>query len=235
MKLGWLRRRQIWVFFGVGLLLVLAFSQLPLETWSLEVRDWLKTLGIWAIPAFVLIYVLMSVLCLPNVVLMLIAGTLFGIVSGIVAVSTADTLSAVVCYALGRTIARKRVKRLMNRYPGFAQLDRAVGKNGWKILLLSRLSPVVPSNILNYGFSCTKVNFWQYFFFTWLGMLPVIGLYVYLGYFGSTLIGSSQSPGAYVLQACGLIAALCAAIYTTRLAKTALSRAGQPEPDSEQV
>ncbi|GAB4386507.1 MAG: hypothetical protein Kow00121_53260 [Elainellaceae cyanobacterium] len=187
------------------------------------IDDWLKSLGFWAFPAFVGLYAVLSVLGIPNIILMLLAGTLFGLPIGVLLVSIADTIGAAACYGVGRTIARQRIKRWMAKNPNFAQLDHAVAEKGWKIILFSRLSPIIPSNILNYGFSCTKINFWQYLFFTWLGMLPIIGLYVYLGYFGMNMMGSSREAGSIALQTGGLVATIAVAVYTTRLAKSALS------------
>lgn len=198
-------------------------SQLPLSDWFTRLKGWLETLGPWAMPAFIGMYLLATILGLPNLVFMLVAGTLFGAVNGVISVSIADTLGAIACFLVGRTIARKRIKRWISKHPTFAQLDHAVGKKGWKILLLTRLSPLVPSNVLNYGFSCTKVNFWQYCFFSWLGMLPVILLYVYLGSFGLSLFTGNLTPQKLALQAVGLAVTIVMAIYTTRFAKKALT------------
>lgn len=233
---AWLRRNKflLLILAGVLIAILLATSTLPLKEWSVGLNEWLRSLGWWAVPAFIVIYVLASVVGLPNIALILVAGTVFGLVVGIASVSVADTLGAVVCFGLGRTVARKRVKKLMQRYPTFGQLDRAIAKKGWKILLLSRLSPIIPSNVLNYGFSCTKVNFWQYFFFTWLGMIPVIALYVYIGYFGTSIIGGENSPRSLILQGGGLLATAGVAIYTTRLAKTVLSQAENEKAANEE-
>jgi uncharacterized membrane protein YdjX (TVP38/TMEM64 family) len=222
---AWLRRKKslLLICAGVLIAIILITSALPLKEWSFELNEWLRSLGWWAIPAFILIYILASVVGLPNIALILLAGTVFGLAVGIASASVADTLGAIVCFGLGRTIARKRVKKLMQRYPTFGQLDQAIAQKGWKILLLSRLSPIIPSNVLNYGFSCTKVNFWQYFFFTWLGMIPVIALYVYIGYFGTSIIGGNN-PRSLMFQGGGLLATAGVALYTTRLAKAALSQ-----------
>jgi uncharacterized membrane protein YdjX (TVP38/TMEM64 family) len=220
---GLLRAKKFWMFLLAGVLLAVVASNLPLQDWIVLVKDWIVTLGFWAIPGFVLVYLLATILCLPNVLLMLIGGTLFGLGKGIIAVSIADTMGAVACFFIGRTIARKRVKNWMCKNPKFAQLDHAVNQKGWKILLLTRLSPLLPSNLLNYGFSCTKVNFWQYCFFSWLGMLPVIALYVYLGSFGTSIFNSELTPEKLVWQGIGLLITLATTIYTTYFARKALS------------
>lgn len=222
-KLNWLKSRRVLLLLAGVLLLVLLGKILPLQAWLGAIQDWLITLGHWAMPAFILVYLIATVVGLPNILLILIAGTLFGLIEGIVAVSIADTLGAIVCFWVGRTIARKRIKQWMKKHPKFAQLDDAVSQKGWKILLLTRLSPLVPSNVLNYGFSCTKVNFWQYCFFSWLGMLPIIGLYVYGGIFGTSLLQGGLTAGKLTLQGIGLGITILAAFYTTRLTKKSLN------------
>jgi uncharacterized membrane protein YdjX (TVP38/TMEM64 family) len=223
MNVSWLRRKRFWMMVLVVALLVLLGSILPIQSWLGAVKDWLVTLGVWAMPAFISVYLLFTVVGLPNVILMLIAGTLFGLGKGIISVSIADTLGAIACFFIGRTIARKRIKRWIKKHPKFAHLDQAVNKKGWKILLLTRLSPLMPSSVLNYGFSCTKVNFWQYCFFSWLGMLPVVILYVYMGSFGSFLLQGEMTPGKLALQSVGLIVTIATAFYTTRFTQRALT------------
>jgi uncharacterized membrane protein YdjX (TVP38/TMEM64 family) len=204
-------------------LIVLAVTYFPAITFFKAVNLWIKSLGIWGIPAFTFVYVLISILAIPRIALILIAGTIFGVVNGIITVSVSDVLGASACYLVGRTVALKRVIKLKRRFPRLKKIDRAVVEQGWKVLLFSRLSPMIPSNILNYGFSCTRVNFWQYLFFTWLGMLPIIFYYVNLGYFGADLFGGKNSIETTLFQAGGIIATIFIAFYTTRLAKQVLS------------
>jgi len=223
MKINWLRSRKFWLFIFCGILLALVGSRLPLKEWFVIVANWLFKLGPNAIPAFSVIYLIATIFGFPNILLILVAGTTFGLVKGIITVSIADTLGGIICFLLGRTIARKHIKKWISKHPSFVQLDHAVGQKGWKILLLTRLSPLVPSNILNYGFSCTKVNFWQYCFFSWLGMLPMISLYVYLGSFGVSLLQEGLTPRKIALQSMGLILAIGAVVYTTHVTQKALT------------
>lgn len=222
MTMGWLRSRRVWLFVLVGILIAVVGSILPVKEWVFAMRTWLITLGPWAMPAFILIYLLATIFGLPNILLILIAGTLFDLVKAVILVSIADTLGAIACFLIGRTFARQFVKRLMSKHQNLSQLDHAVGHKGWKILLLTRLSPLVPSNVLNYGFSCTKVNFWQYCFFSWLGMLPVIVLYVYLASFSTFVFSDKLTPSKLALQTVGLLVTIGTALYTTRFARRAL-------------
>ncbi len=224
MKLNWLRSRKFWLFVLCGILIAILGSQLPLQDWFTSLKNGIKTLGLLASPVFILLYLMATIVGLPNILLILAAGSLFGLGQGIILVSIADTLGAIACFLIGRTVARDRIKRWLSKHPNLSQLDHAVGHKGWKILLLTRLSPLVPSNLLNYGFSCTKVNFWQYCFFSWLGMLPVIALYVYVGAFGMRLLShDGLTPGKIALQLVGVVLAIGAAAYATRLTRQALT------------
>ncbi|WP_052050904.1 TVP38/TMEM64 family protein [Leptolyngbya sp. KIOST-1] len=230
MKLTIFRSRRFWLLVLGGLGLALLGSQLPLQDWFVGAYNWLSGLGPVAIPAFIAVYVLATVVGLPNIVLILVAGAVFGL-KGIAVASVADLLGAIACYGVGRTLARDRIKRWVRKKPNFSRLDHAVGQEGWKILLLTRLSPLVPSNILNYGFSCTRVNFWQYCFFSWVGMLPVITLYVYLGSLGLALFQDELSASNLALQGGGVALALSAGWYTTSLTRKALNPSGDDSSD----
>lgn len=223
-KLNWLRNKKTWLILVIVGVAILLISVLPLNNWLTSLKDWLLTFGFWAMPMFVGVYVLAAIAGLPNIILILAAGTLFGLVQGIIDASIADVVSVGACYLIGRTVARQQIKKIVARDTRFSQLDQALAEKAWKIILLTRLSPILPSNVLNYGFSLTKVSFWQYLFFSWLGMLPIIILYVYIGAFGATLADVNKNPANLVLQVVGLIITSLGMVYVTRRAKAILSQ-----------
>lgn len=193
------------------------------QEWLFQANNWLGSLGSLAFPAFIGIYILATLVGLPAIFLFLAAGSLFGFVPGLILVSLADTLSVATCYVLGRKVARKTVSKWVEQRPQWSKFDSVVAEKGWKIVFLTRLSPIVPSNVLNYGFSLTKINFWQYLFVSWLGMLPVISLYVYLASVGINLLSGNQNdPKQIVASAIGFVTALMAIAYTTKLMHSSL-------------
>lgn len=193
------------------------------QEWLLQANHWLSSLGYFAYPAFLSIYLCATLVGLPAIFLFLAAGSLFGFFPGLIVVSLADTLSVAVCYGLGRTVGRKKVSEWISQRPHWGEFDRAVAKKGWKIVFLTRLSPIVPSNVLNYGFSLTKINFWQYLFVSWLAMLPVIALYVYLASVGTNLLSGDNDPKQITASIIGIVTALMAIAYTTKLMHGTLS------------
>jgi uncharacterized membrane protein YdjX (TVP38/TMEM64 family) len=188
------------------------------QEWLFQANHWLSSLGYLAYPAFISIYLSATLVGLPAIFLFLAAGSLFGFVPGLILVSLADTLSVAICYQLGRTVGRKKVSEWIAQRPQWGEFDRAVARKGWKIVFLTRLSPIVPSNVLNYGFSLTRINFWQYLFVSWLAMLPVIALYVYLASVGTNLLsGNNDDPRQITASIIGLVTSLMAIAYTTKL------------------
>jgi uncharacterized membrane protein YdjX (TVP38/TMEM64 family) len=169
------------------------------------------------------------VLFIPGSLLTLGSGVLFGVAWGSIFVSLASTLGATAAFLVGRYLARGWVAKQLEGKENFQAIDRAVAKEGWKIVGLTRLSPVFPFNLLNYAFGITQVSLRDYFFASWIGMMPGTVMYVYIG----SLLGSlatlaagvqerKRTQAEWALYAVGLIASVAVTVYVTRIAKKAL-------------
>ena len=174
------------------------------------------------------LYILACILSLPGSILTLGAGAVFGVVTGFIAVSIGSTLGATCAFLIGRYLARDLVAGRIAGNEKFKAVDEAVGREGWKIVLLTRLSPVFPFNLLNYAFGLTKVSLKHYFFATWLGMIPGTVMYVYIGSLAGDLAslggaGRTRTTGEWVLYGIGLLATLIVTVFVTRLARKTLS------------
>jgi uncharacterized membrane protein YdjX (TVP38/TMEM64 family) len=185
-------------------------------------------LGVFGPMLFVGLYILACVLSLPGFILTLGAGAVFGVVTGFIAVSIGSTLGAACAFLIGRYLARDLVAGRIAGNEKFKVIDEAVGREGWKIVLLTRLSPVFPFNLLNYAFGLTKVSLRHYFFATWLGMIPGTVMYVYIGSLAGDLAslgsaGRARTTGEWGLYGIGLLATLVVTVFVTRLARKTLS------------
>ncbi|MBC7516684.1 MAG: TVP38/TMEM64 family protein [Alkalinema sp. FL-bin-369] len=191
---------------------------------------WVESLGSIAPIAFIVLYNVATVLLIPGSLLTLGSGVLFGLVWGSVYVFFAATLGATLAFWLGRTVARDWVSKKISAYPKFAAIDKAVAKEGFKIVFLTRLSPLFPFNLLNYAFGITQVSLKDYVLGS-VGMIPGTILYVYIGsLIGSVaqigMKGATLDPQAQKLQwtakIIGFIATIAVTVYITRIAKKAL-------------
>lgn len=190
--------------------------------------EWVQGIGPWGAVLFAAAYVPAAVLLVPGSLLTLGAGFVFGVVKGTVIVSLGSTAGAATAFIVGRSIARGWVARRLAGRPRMAAIARAVETEGFKIVLLTRLSPVLPFNLLNYAFGLTAVPFRTYVLASWIGMLPGTIMYVYLGSAASSLAAllsgdQPRSTGQQVLFALGLAATVAATIIVTRTARRALN------------
>jgi len=188
-----------------------------------ETLDAVTRLGPWGPVLFVLAYVLATIFFLPGSILTLGAGAAFGVGWGSLYVSLASTLGATAAFLVGRYVARDWVARRVAGKAAFAAIDRAVGRQGWKIVGLTRLSPVFPFNLLNYAFGLTQVSLRDYVAASWIGMMPGTVMYVYLGSLARLgADGATRSPAEWALYGVGLVATVAVTVVITRTARASL-------------
>ncbi|MBF2066988.1 MAG: TVP38/TMEM64 family protein [Calothrix sp. C42_A2020_038] len=187
---------------------------------------WVRSLGVLAPIAFIIIYNLATVLFIPGSVLTLGGGVLFGLFWGSIYVFVAATLGATIAFLIGRYLSRDWVSRQLEKYPKFQAIDSSVAREGWKIVFLTRLSPLFPFNLLNYAFGVTQVSLNDYVLGS-LGMIPGTIMYVYIGSLAGdiAMIGMNQSTNPalqWTVRIIGFIATVVVTIYVTRIARKAL-------------
>lgn len=209
-----------------------------MSAWMRSALAFVERLGTWGPIALGLLYVAATVLMVPGFILTLGAGALFGVLTGTLTVSTAATAGATAAFLIARYAARNVVARRIAGNLRFESVDRAVAVNGWKIVLLTRLSPVFPFNVLNYAFGLTKVSLRDYVFASWVGMLPATVMYVYIGSVAGSIarIGAedrSRSRAEWIFYLVGLVGTVMATAYITRVARRALKEAGAENSDAQ--
>lgn len=143
-----------------------------------ELRGWIEALGPWGPLVFLLLYLVAVIFMMPASALTLAAGALFGSVLGVVVVSGASTLGAGLSFLISRYFAREAASDWLSNSEKFKQLDQMTEKHGAIMVALTRLVPIFPFSLLNYGFGLTRVPFRTYLFWSWLCMLPGTLLYV---------------------------------------------------------
>jgi uncharacterized membrane protein YdjX (TVP38/TMEM64 family) len=214
--------------------LVAALAVLPIREYLLGVLDWISNLGPLGPVALAGIYVITTVLFIPGSILTLGAGFAFGVVRGTVAVSIGSTLGATAAFLVGRTWARRLIEERLGNSPTFAALDRAVAGDGFKIVLLTRLSPLIPFNLLNYAYGLTRVSLRDYVLASWLGMLPATVVYVYVGSAVKSLadLAAGRLEHSWLqtaLLVAGLVATALVTLYIARAARRELRKAVKEE------
>jgi uncharacterized membrane protein YdjX (TVP38/TMEM64 family) len=193
--------------------------------------EWINSQGIVGVLVFVGLYAIATVAFVPGSLLTLGAGVIFGLAFGSIYVFIGATLGATLAFIVGRYFARDWVAKKIEGNEKFAAIDRAVSKEGFKIVLLTRLSPAFPFVLLNYAYGLTGVSLKNYVLGS-VGMIPGTIMYVYIGSLAGDIarIGmdsQTSDPHAeiaqWILRIVGFIATVAVTIYVTKIARKALS------------
>ena len=221
---GSMRSRVPWRAIGLLIVIGVVFSvglayREQLEPALAWLEQHIEALGPWGPLAYVLIYIVWSLAGLPGSLITIAGGSIFESqpVIALVSVSLGSTMGAAACFLVARRFARESVRSWVMQREAFARLDRATQTHGVWVVAITRLLPIFPYNLLNYGFGLTRVGFWKYLVVSWACMLPATAMYV-LGVTGALgAIRAGRVPWPIVGGfAVALIVMLTAAVVAKR-------------------
>ena len=156
---------------------VLVARQLGLsELFTIENVDkldaWFDGLGLWAPLVFLLVWIAASVFFLPGLPVTIVGALVFGPVWGTLYSSVGATIGATAAFLVGRYAARDMVAGLVRKNQALRKIDDGVERQGWRMLMITRLVPLFPFNAQNYAYGLTKISLPTYVIVSFLGMLP---------------------------------------------------------------
>jgi uncharacterized membrane protein YdjX (TVP38/TMEM64 family) len=178
---------------------------------------------------FIGLYALCCLLFIPGSVLTLAAGAVYGFWGGSALVLAGNGVGSVLSLLVTRYFLRDWMARRIAGNSRLQALEKAVAHDDWKLVLLTRLSPIMPFSLINYSLGLTKISAWRFLLATEIGAVPATLIYVYIG----TLTGSLARIGPdlrqhrsieWIFQGVGLLLAIGVTVYVTRLASRALHR-----------
>ena len=191
---------------------------------------WVDSIGSLGAIAFIVLYILATVAFVPGSILTLGAGVVFGVFFGSLYVFIGATLGAIAAFLVGRYLVRDWVAQKIAGNQKFTAIDQAVGQEGFKIVLLTRLSPIFPFFLLNYAYGITGVSLKDYAIAS-VGMIPGTIMFVYIGSLAGNLATlGTQTPMVnpaleWTIRIIGFIATVAVTFYVTKLARRALDTA----------
>jgi uncharacterized membrane protein YdjX (TVP38/TMEM64 family) len=211
--------------------LVVAIRVLPVGSWLEQFQAYVRGAGPVGYVLYVLVYIVCCVFIVPATVLTLGAGAIFGFVAGTILNLISATLGACAAFLLGRTVFRKRIERKVAGNPKLGAVDRAIQKEGTKLMLLMRLSGFPPFTWINYALSLTGVTFSAFAWTTFVGIIPGTAAFTYLGAAGADLATGSGGRIRLIFTVLAAVGAVLVAIIIARIATKAVKRAGLEAPE----
>jgi uncharacterized membrane protein YdjX (TVP38/TMEM64 family) len=208
--------------------LLYASRELPLADWLAELAGWASDNPVAGALTFIVLTILATVALLPGWIAMMLGGLIFGLHLGLVYTMLGITGGAVAGFLVGRTLARNWVERRIAGNEMLLALDDVLDEQAFKIVALTRVALIFPFNLLNYAYGVTRVHLPAYALGTAVGMLPIVGLYVYLGTLAqdlSQILAEGADLGAGVWWAVGIATVAIVSVVST--VRKALNRSLQ--------
>ncbi|HEY3054539.1 MAG TPA: TVP38/TMEM64 family protein [Thermoanaerobaculia bacterium] len=202
---------------------VVALRLLPVATWLEQFKNYVRGVGPIGYVLYVIAYVVCCVLLVPALALTLGAGAIFGFAKGVIVVQIGATLGATAAFLLGRTVFRRHVEARIASNPKMAAVDRAIAREGTKIMLLMRLSGFPPFTWINYALGLTGVGVVPYLLTTFFGIIPGTIAFTYAGAAGAEALTGRGNRIVLIVTAAGGVLVIA---YIARIAAKAIRRAG---------
>ena len=216
-----LKRR--WIILGAAALAALvAAIVLPLEDWSARLEEALGAMGFaQGLALFIVVQTMATLVFVPAWVFPLVGGAVFGMGWGLLAAMAGSLAAALLAFLLARTVLRSLIARVARRNKLFKALDSAVAKEGFKVVALVRLSPVLPSGMKSYFLGLTRARLVEYASASALAMLPGVFLKVYIGAAGRGVLSEGGALN-WTLFAGGIAATVALTVLVGRRARRVL-------------
>lgn len=172
-----------------------------------DLQTRIRSFGVWAPLAFIIVYILATIFFLPGSVLTIAGGLLFGAAWGTLFSLLGATIGASCAFLISRYLAGEWV---LNKASGkIAQMQQGIEQQGWRFVAVLRLIPILPFNLLNYALGLTKIRFIPYALASAIFMLPGTFAYTYLGSLGEAVVNSGgKALVGKILLAIGLLVLL---------------------------
>ncbi len=194
--------------------------------WMTESMTWIEASGWVGWFGFIVLYAITCVFLLPGSLLTVGAGAAYGFWSGTLLVTIASVAGAALNFATSRYLVHNWFQRKFAHSPKFRALDRAIAHGGWRIVLLSRLSPVLPHSLVSYACGLTTISMTRFTLASWIGFIPISAAYAYtgalLGKIARAKAGLPHGIESWILYGLGLAATIAVTVYSAKIANEAL-------------
>ncbi|MGD0074218.1 MAG: TVP38/TMEM64 family protein [Candidatus Binataceae bacterium] len=224
---------RLWVMIGCLVTIAVAMIVLPVSKILFSLFETAHAMGVWGPALIAAAYVPACLFVVPGMFLTIASGYLFGITTGAITAWIGSTAGATAAFIAGRVLARELVVAGMSGNPKRAGMDQAISDHGVRFAILTRLTPLIPFNLLNYVLGMSGISLGQFVLGSWIGLIPVTLMYAYLG----TLLKQVEETGGADLQIAGsqiapaiagLVAIIAITVFVWYSIKTILDEATEP-------
>jgi uncharacterized membrane protein YdjX (TVP38/TMEM64 family) len=174
----------LWPRFAALAALLAAFAAFTLgggERLFPPLVDWLRGQGLRGALLYAALYLPAALLMLPSSPITMGAGYLFGFGPGLLLGSPAAAVAASLTMLVARSLGRPLAVALARRVPRFEALAKAIDKHWFEVIVLLRVTPLVPFPVFNWALGLTRLGPLRFTLASLVGMLPGNVAYAWLG------------------------------------------------------
>ena len=181
-----------------------------------------RGLGVRGAAMFAMVQLLVAVSgILPASLLGVAAGVIYGLVPGFALAAVSTWAGALLSFFLSRSLFRATIERLAVRRPRLRDLDARIAQDGWKLVCLLRISPVMPFSATSLVLGLSAVGLRDYAIGT-LASLPALFGYVFIGTLADTSLSAWATGASSVRLILLAIGGLATLILVLRLGQVAM-------------
>ncbi len=199
----------------IGIRLSGVYEYITLDN-ARQLESWVSQYGTLGPVIFIVIYILACILFLPGLPVTIVGALAFGAVRGTIFSSIGSVLGATAAFLIARYAARGMVEKWVEGNEQFEKIDKGVEKNGWRMLMITRMVPLFPFNLQNFAYGLTKIKLGTYVFVSWTCMLPATIAYNFMA--GSVVSGEGDLGRTFLYLGIGAVF-FCSDLVYARILK----------------
>ena len=171
-----------WLAAGTGFILLSCY--LAAAVTPQQLQQLLKNLGPLAAAGYIVLFAVLPAFFFPVAVLALAGGLMFGLVRGSLYTFVGAIINCTLMFLMARYIGREQIRALVRRKLPLQwqkRLEGLGGKEGALLLIILRLIPAIPYNLINYAFGLTEMRLSAYLLFSAIGIIPGTLAFINIG------------------------------------------------------
>lgn len=228
MARAWTREMIPFLVVGVLLVIGIVLGGGMIARHISEIEGWITGLGTWGSIVFVGLFAVITSFLVPDSLLCIAAGAMFGIEGGILAVTAGTFLAAAIQFALARGFLHERIQRTLASRPSLAAIQRAVRRDELRLQFLLRLTPLNPATV-SYLLGAAGVRFTG-FLIACLASIPAHFVEVYFGHVGkhvANMAGGDRAAHFHdlVVVLVGFVLCITVMVMISKIARKAVMQA----------
>lgn len=144
-----------------------------------EIKSYIDSFGNFAPIVYIIMFSLVPLTLFPDSVLAIAGGLAFGLYKGYIYTAIGALIGGTISFYISRKLGRNIVKKLTK--DKLDNIETMVNTKGFSIILLLRLIPLFPFDVISYGAGLTSVKYKDFIMATFLGTIPGILVFTNIG------------------------------------------------------